>query len=53
MSKGTDLSRWSAGEIKAAAAALNNRPRKTLDGKTPAEALDDQLLNLSDRDRIG
>jgi IS30 family transposase len=26
--KGTDLSRWSAEEIEAVAAALNNRPRK-------------------------
>jgi IS30 family transposase len=28
--KGTDLSRWSAEEIEAVAAALNSRPRKTL-----------------------
>jgi IS30 family transposase len=46
--KGTDLSRWSADEIKAVAAVLNNRPRKTLDWKTPAEALNDQLLSVSE-----
>jgi transposase, IS30 family len=44
--KGTDLSRWSAGEIEAVANALNNRPRKTLGWKTPAEALDEHLLIL-------
>ena len=38
--KGTDLSMHSAEEIAAVAAALNSRPRKTLDWKTPAEALD-------------
>lgn len=42
--KGTDLSRWSAEEIAAVAAALNNRPRKTLGWKTPAEALNEHLL---------
>ena len=42
-SKGTDLSRWSAEEIEAVAAALNSRPRKTLGWKTPAEALNDYL----------
>jgi len=41
--KGTDLSRWSDEEIQAVAAAFNNRPRKTLGWKTPAEALDEQL----------
>jgi IS30 family transposase len=44
--KGTDLSRWSDEEIQAVAAALNSRPRKTLDWKTPAEALDEQLKSL-------
>jgi IS30 family transposase len=33
----------SAEEIGAVAAALNARPRKTLDWKTPAEALDQWL----------
>lgn len=36
--KGTDLSRWSADDIAAVAAALNARPRKPLGWKTPAEA---------------
>ena len=44
--KGTDLARWSAEEIAAVAATLNNRPRKTLGWKTPAEALNQQLLSL-------
>ena len=44
--KGTDLAHWSAEEIAAVAATLNNRPRKTLDWKTPAEALNEQLLSL-------
>ena len=43
--KGTDLSMNSAGEIAAVAAALNSRPRKTLDWKTPAEALDHLLVS--------
>ena len=41
--KGTDLSMHGAEEIAAVAAALNARPRKTLDWKTPAEALDQWL----------
>ena len=41
--KGTDLSRWSDHEIQAVALTLNNRPRKTLDWKTPAEALNAYL----------
>ena len=45
--KGTDLSRWSAQEIEAVAATLNNRPRQTLKWKTPAEALNEQLLSVS------
>ena len=44
--KGTDLSRWSREEIEAIAGALNARPRKTLGWKTPAEALNEQLLLL-------
>jgi IS30 family transposase len=42
--RGTDLSRWSAEQIQAVAAALNSRPRKILGYKTPAEALNEQLL---------
>ncbi len=44
--KGTDLSRWSREEIQAVAEAVNNRPRKTLGWKTPAEALNEQLRSL-------
>ena len=43
--KVTDLSIHSAEEIAAVAAALNSRPRKALDWKTPAEALDQSLLS--------
>jgi IS30 family transposase len=41
--KGTDLSGHGADEIAAVAAALNARPRKTLNWRTPAEALDELL----------
>lgn len=44
--KGTDLSRWSAEEIEAVAHTLNSRPRRTLGWRTPAEALNEQLLLL-------
>ena len=47
--KGTDLSMHSAEEIAAVAVALNCRPRKTLDWKTPAEALDQLLLSADKR----
>ncbi len=43
--KGTGLSRWSAGDLAAIAATLNNRPRRTLGWKTPAEALADHLAS--------
>jgi IS30 family transposase len=44
--KGTDLARWNRDELDAVAAALNQRPRKTLSWRTPAEALNEQLLLL-------
>jgi IS30 family transposase len=42
--KGTDLSRWSSEEIAAVATTLNNRPRKILGWRTPAEAFNEHLL---------
>ncbi|MGH3470210.1 MAG: IS30 family transposase [Thermocrispum sp.] len=42
--KGSDLSRWGPGYLDTIAAELNNRPRKRLNWRTPAEALD-QLLS--------
>ena len=44
--KGTDLSRWSEQEIQAVARTLNNRPRKTLGWKTPAETLNEYLKSV-------
>ena len=49
--KGTDLSIHSADEVAAVAAALNSRPRRTLDWKTPSEALDQLLLSVN-KDRV-
>ena len=46
--KGTDLSRWSAEDLEAVAHALNNRPRKALDWKTPAEVFEEQLRSLQE-----
>jgi IS30 family transposase len=44
--KGTDLSRWSSEELRAVETALNGRPRKTLNWRTPAETLDEHLRLL-------
>lgn len=44
--KGTDLSRWSTEDLEAVAYTLNNRPRKILGWKTPAEVFEDQLRSL-------
>lgn len=41
--KGTDLSRWPAEDLEAVALALNNRPRKVLGWRTPAEIFEQQL----------
>ncbi len=41
--KGTDLSLWGPGFLEQVAVEMNNRPRKRLNWRTPAEALD-QLL---------
>jgi IS30 family transposase len=38
--KGTDLSLWGPGILDQVAREMNNRPRKTLEWHTPAEALD-------------
>jgi IS30 family transposase len=41
--KGTDIGRYSASELDAVANVLNCRPRKTLEWKTPAEAINKLL----------
>jgi IS30 family transposase len=45
--KGTDLSRWDVRELQAVTNALNSRPRKTFDWRTPAEALNDYLKSAA------
>jgi IS30 family transposase len=49
--KGTNLSAHSADEVAAVAATLNARPRKTLNWRTPAEALD-QLLQSAEKQLV-
>jgi IS30 family transposase len=44
--KGTDLSRWSFTDLEAVATAINNRPRKVLGWRTPAEVFEEQLRSL-------
>ena len=44
--KGTDLSRWSAEDLEAVALTLNNRPRKILGWRTPAEVFEQQLRSI-------
>jgi transposase, IS30 family len=46
--KSTDLSGWGPGFLDHVATELNNRPRKRLGWKTPAEALDQLLSNPPD-----
>ncbi len=46
--KGTDLSVFPEDYLDYVTAKLNNRPRKTLDWKTPAQALDELLSQPSD-----
>jgi len=41
--KGTDLARHNADDLAAVAAALNTRPRKTLEWRTPTEVLNEHL----------
>jgi IS30 family transposase len=45
LTKGTDLSRFTAADLRRIAASLNARPRPTLDLQTPAQALDKLLTN--------
>ena len=51
--KGTDLSRHTADDLAAVAAALNTRPRKTLGWRTPAEAMEDLLSSTSQTSTVG
>ena len=46
--KGTDLSRWGVEELAAVAYTLNNRPRKVLGWRTPAEVFAEQLQSVEE-----
>jgi IS30 family transposase len=41
------LSRWGVRELQSVANTLNNRPRKTLGWRTPAEALNEYLKSAA------
>lgn len=45
--KGTDLARYGPDELAAVARMLNNRPRKILGWKTPAEVFSERLSSLT------
>jgi IS30 family transposase len=47
LTKGTDLARFSAADLRRIAASLNARPRPTLNMQTPAQALDKLLTTPS------
>jgi IS30 family transposase len=49
--KGTDLSKHSANDLASVALTLNTRPRKTLEWRTPAEALN-EVLRSKQRNRV-
>ena len=44
--KSADLGQFDQAALDAIATALNSRPRKTLGWRTPAEALNEQLLSI-------
>ena len=45
--KGTDFTRYARVDLEGVAKTLNERPRKTLGFKTPAEAMNELLLTAS------